>query len=355
MRCPSRSDSNHTAWVVPDFKLEMMEKTDRTYLKKIRYAFQWGLFALVAYGGWRFYLFTEHFLSGTQLVRRPPLVEGFLPIGSLMSLKFWIMTGTFDPVHPAGLAIFLGAIVVSLTLKKSFCGWICPVGTLSEGLYKIGGRIFGRNFNIHPYLDIPLRSLKYILMALFLYAVIFQMAGWMILAFLISSYWKVADVKMLRFFTEMGTYTAVTLMALVALSIPFRNFWCRYLCPYGAFVGLLSYASPWKIIRNEDACIHCHRCTKNCPSLLKVETMDRVKSPECTGCLTCVANCPSKGALELATPKKKALKPVVFASLVAVVFFGIIGAAKLTGHWDTAIGYEEYKELIPQEKKFEHP
>jgi polyferredoxin len=333
----------------------MVEKTDRTYLKKIRYAFQWGLFALVVYGGWRFYLFTEHFLSGTPLVRRPPLVEGFLPIGSLMSLKFWIITGTFDPVHPAGLAIFLGAIVGSLALKKSFCGWICPVGTLSEALYRAGGKIFGRNFTIHPYLDIPLRSLKYILMAFFLYVVIFQMAGWMILAFIISPYWKVADVKMLRFFTDMGTYTAVTLVALVALSIPFRNFWCRYLCPYGAFVGLLSYASPWKITRNDEACIHCHRCTKNCPSLLEVEGMERVKSPECTGCLTCVANCPSKGALEVATPKGKSLKPVVFAALVAAVFFGIVGAAKLTGHWETAVGYEEYKELIPKEKSLEHP
>ncbi len=192
-------------------------------------------------------------------------------------------------------------------------------------------------------------------MAFFLYVVIVQMAGWMILAFLVSPYWKVADVKMLRFFTDMSAVTAWTLIALVALSIPFRNFWCRYLCPYGAFVGLLSYASPWKITRDEKACIHCHRCTRNCPSLLKVEEMDRVRSPECTGCMTCVANCPAKGALDMATPKRKPLRPLVFATLVAAVFFGIIGAAKLTGHWETAISYEEYSQLIPQEEEFEHP
>lgn len=332
-----------------------MERANRAYLKKIRYAFQWGLFALVVYGGWRFYLFTEHFISGAPPVKRPPLVEGFLPIGSLMSLKFWVITGTFDPVHPAGLAIFLAAMVMSLALKKSFCGWVCPVGTLSELLYKLGEKIFGRNFNIHPYLDYPLRSLKYILMALFLYVVIVQMAGWMILSFLVSQYWKIADVKMLRFFTDMGTATAVTLIVLIALSIPFRNFWCRYLCPYGAFVGLLSYASPWKITRSEEACIHCHRCTKNCPSLLNVEKMERVTSPECTGCLTCVSNCPSRGALEVATPKGTPLRPAVFAALVALVFFGIVGTAKITGHWETAISYEEYKQLIPQEENFEHP
>jgi polyferredoxin len=332
-----------------------VEKQDRRYLKKIRYAFQWGLFALVVYGGWRFYLFTEHFLSGGPRVSKPSLVEGFLPIGSFMSLKLFLTSGIFDPVHPAGLVIFTAAIFMSILLKKSFCGWVCPVGTLSELLYKIGARIFGRNFNIHTYIDYPLRSLKYILMAFFLYVVLFQMSRWMIFAFMVSPYWKVADVKMLRFFTDMGTLTAWTLIALVMLSIPFKNFWCRYLCPYGALVGLLSYLSPWKISRNEEACIHCHRCTKNCPSLLRVEDMARVKSPECTGCLTCVSNCPSNGALELARPKGPVLKPVIYAVLVAVIFFGSIGAAKLTGHWQSAISYEEYAELIPQEEKFEHP
>jgi polyferredoxin len=244
---------------------------------------------------------------------------------------------------------------MSIALKKSFCSWVCPVGALSELLYKIGGKIFGRNFNIHPYLDYPLRSLKYILMVFFLFAVVVQMSNWMIFAFMITPYWKIADVKMLGFFTDMTTTTAVVLLVLVVLSIPFKNFWCRYLCPYGALVGLLSYLSPVKITRNDEACTHCHRCTKNCPSLLKVEEQERVTSPECTGCLTCVANCPSRGALDIALPSRKPLKPLVYAALVAVVFFGIIGTAKLTGHWESAVSYEEYKQLIPDAEKLEHP
>ncbi len=332
-----------------------MVKINRTYIKKIRYAFQWSLFAIVVYGGWKFYLFTEHFLSGGPEVKRPPLVEGFLPIGSLMSLKLWVSTGVFDHVHPAGLVIFSAALLMSMTLKKSFCGWVCPVGALSELLYKIGGKIFGRNFNIHPYLDYPLRSFKYILMVFFLFVVVVQMSDWMIFAFMTTPYWKIADVKMLRFFTDMTTNTAIVLMALVVLSIPFKNFWCRYLCPYGALVGLLSYLSPVKITRNDEACIHCHRCTKNCPSLLKVEEKERVTSPECTGCLTCVANCQSSASLDIALPSRKPLKPLVYVAMVAVVFFGIIGTAKLTGHWESAVSYEEYKTLIPDAPKLEHP
>ncbi len=332
-----------------------MAKFDRSYLKKLRYSYQWALFALIVYSGYRFYLFTEHFISGGKLVKRPPLVEGFLPIGGLMSLKLWVTTGIFDPIHPASLAIFIAALLMSTTLKKSFCGWVCPVGTLSELLYKVGARVFGRNFRIHPYVDYPLRTIKYFLMAFFVFVVVFQMSNWMIAAFLTTPYWKIADVKMLRFFTDMSALTAYVLLALVLLSIPFKNFWCRYLCPYGALVGLLSYLSPLKVTRNEEACIHCHRCTKNCPALLPVERKKRVKSPECTGCLTCVSNCPSEGALDIALPGTKPIRPLLYVVLLSIVLFGTVGVAKLAGHWESAVAYEDYKTLIPNAYKYEHP
>jgi polyferredoxin len=332
------------------------EKFDRSYVRWVRYAFQWGLFFLILYGGYRLYLFAAHFMAGeTPLVERPPLVDGFLPIGSLMTLRLWLSEGMFDPVHPSGIVILATALAMSLLLKKSFCGWVCPVGALSELLYKAGARAFGRNFRMHRYADYALRSLKYLLLGFFLNVVLFKMSSAAIAAFLGTPYWKVADIKMLHFFTDMSVTTMVVLGALVVLSLFFKNFWCRYLCPYGALVGLLSFFSPLKITRNEEACIHCSRCTKHCPSLLPVEERQRVRSPECTGCLTCVSRCPAKGALDISLPARKPLKPMVFAALVAVVFFGAIGAAKLTGNWQSATTYKEYKALVPIISRFEHP
>ncbi len=339
-----------------------MEKVDRTYLRYIRYAVQWGIFSFLTYAGYKFYLFVEHFISPdtnltpeTILSLRSPSVEGFLPIGALMALKLWITTGIFDRVHPAGLVIFGAAILTALLVKKGFCGWICPVGALSDFVWKLGKKIFGRNFTMHRYIDYPLRSLKYILLVFFIYIIIIKMPPFAIIGFLEGDYYKIADVKMLYFFTEMTTLTFITLLILFLLSLPFKNFWCRYLCPYGALLGLVSLCSPLKITRNTDACIDCGRCSRSCPSLLPVDKKIRIKSPECTGCLTCVSHCPAKGALDMAFTKKRTLSPVIFAVLVICLFFGAVGIGKITGKWNSAVTYEEYRLIVPQASTLGHP
>jgi len=341
-----------------------METQDRRYLRYARLTLQWGIFLFLLYAGYRFFFFVEHFLShgtalqGTEeeiLGDRFPSVEGFLPIGALMALKLWVTEGIFDSIHPAALVIFAAALVLALVLKKGFCGWICPVGAISDSVWKLGKKIFGRNFAVPRYADYGLRSVKYILMAFFIYVVVLKMPAAAILQFIGGDYYKIADVKMLFFFTEMTTTTAISLSLLFVLSLFYRNFWCRYLCPYGALLGLVSLLSPLKITRNKEACIHCGKCTKNCPSLLPVEKLKSVRSPECTGCLTCVSHCPANNALDISLARKKALHPVLFACLVVAVFFGGIGIARLTGKWHSAVTYEEYQRIIPQTGHLDHP
>ena len=84
---------------------------------------------------------------------------------------------------------------------------------------------------------------------LFLYAV-GSLSAEGIAQFLESPYGIVADVKMAStFFRHMGVAAAVVIGILVLASVFVQNFWCRFLCPYGALMGLAALASPLRIFR----------------------------------------------------------------------------------------------------------
>jgi len=312
--------------------------------------------ALNTWIGIQFILFVRYFESGRQSIHvaRPPGVEGWLPIAGLMNLKYFLSTGSIPPLHPAAMFLLIAFLVISILFRKAFCGWLCPIGTISEALWKLGRRLLKRNWNFPRWVDLPLRGVKYLLLSLFLYAV-GGMSGEAIEAFLSSPYGLVADVKMLHFFRNLSETAAISITALVVLSVFFQNFWCRYLCPYGALVGLAAIFSPATIYRDKRHCIDCTKCTRACSALLKVDKLVTVRSAECTGCLECVAVCPAEGALQLSLGRKYRLSPWVLAAGLAVVFFGIIGYAKWNRTWGSNIPDSVYEQLIPQLDELSHP
>lgn len=331
----------------------------RNSVRFLRYAVQIAFLLITLYAGWQFYHFVLHFEEpGRPFVQRPPSVDAYLPIGGLMAFKYFVATGIVEPLHPSGLVLFIAILAVSLLLKKGFCGWICPVGTVSQYVWMAGEKLFGRNFRVETYTDIGLRSIKYVLLSLFFWVIVVAMGTTMIVMFFMSDYYQVADVKMLKFFTEMSTLSMWVLIALGALSVVYKNFWCRYLCPYGALLGLVSRLSPVKVRRNESACIHCHACTKHCPALIDVEKAEVVTSAECFGCMTCVSRCPSKGALDMTLKAGKTvrtLRPAHYVLLLVGLFYLVIGIGVLTDNWHSKIPYETYQRLVPKVSQFDHP
>jgi len=320
-----------------------------------RLAIQWLFFGWCLFLGIQFGLFVQHFenLGQAGYYPRPPGVEGFLPIGSLISLKKWILTGHFDTVHPAALVLFLTFMAMALLARKSFCSFICPVGTLSEGGWKFGQRLLGRNFSVWPDLDLSLQFVKYALLFFFVKLILFGMPVFALEEFLTAPYWAVADVRMLHFFTNMSSTSMVVIATLSVLSVIYRNFWCRYLCPYGALLGLLGMLSPFKISRRQHKCIDCGACSRACPAQIDVQHKVRVHSPECTGCLTCVGNCPESGALSMAFLKRP-VPGIVFVIVVVLLFGGGVLTGKLSGHWQTSLTYGDYQRLVPMAERFGH-
>ena len=338
---------------------KLVRRDDREYSQTLRLSVQLAFLALNLWIGTQFYFWVrwaENAGQGTK-IQRPAGVEGWLPIQSLMQLKYALAAGQLPRIHAAGLFLFLAFVGISLLFRKSFCGWLCPVGTVSENLWKLGRSIFRRNFHLPRALDLPLRGLKYLLLAFFLYAV-GNMSASAIAEFLAGPYALVVDVRMMNFFRYLGSTAAFVLIGLAVASVFIQNFWCRYLCPYGALMGLASCMSPLRIARNESACIDCEKCAKACPAALPVDRLVQVRSAECMACLECIAACPAKNALVLAVTVPKRRRAITAWSLaagIAVVFSGVVGYAKITGHWETHLPDQLYFHLVPSANEQQHP
>jgi len=330
----------------------------RKSIKYSRLIIQIAFSLLCIWIGIEFHYFVKYLESEgtTVFLGRPPGVEGFLPISALMSLYYFFITGDIHIVHPAGIFILIAIVVISFIFGKSFCSWFCPVGFLSEKLGDLGEKLFGKKIKIPAFLDYPLRSLKYLLLGFFVYSIFFLMTTASLKAFLDSPYNIVADVKMYYFFADISQFSFYVISALFLFSIVFRNFWCRYLCPYGALLGILTLISPLKIKRNENSCIDCDRCTNVCPSNIKVAKVKTVISDECTSCLNCVANCPVKNTLEVKTVLGN--KPVSHKFIIAgivILFVGITGLAMITGNWSNNISTDEYLQHHKYIESYGHP
>ena len=338
----------------------LVRRDDREYSQPLRQGVQLFLVALNLWIGIQFYLWVRWAESGGRAleVSRPAGVEGWLPIEGLMQLKYFLVTGQVPRVHAAGFFLFTSFLVMSFVFRKSFCSWLCPVGAISEYFWKLGRATFRRNFQLPRGADLVLRSLKYALLSFFAYAVA-SMSAAAIAEFLGSPYALIVDVRMLNFFRYLGGTAAFVLLVIAIASIFVQNFWCRYLCPYGAFLGLASLFSPARITRNLDTCIDCANCAKACPSALPVDKLVQIRSAECTGCLECVAVCPAKDALVMILPvglrKRRAIPVWSMAAGIAIIFFGMVGYSRFTGHWNTDLPKQVYLQLVPNATEQHHP
>jgi polyferredoxin len=308
---------------------------------------QWVTTAVVVVIGIRFTQWVVPHLDGRwPTVDRPPGVEAFLPIGGMLATRHLLEAGVVDAVHPAGLAIFLGICLMSTVIAKSFCSHLCPVGLLSELLGRLGVRLVGRNLRAPRWLDLPLRSLKFLLLGFFAWAIWFAMDVRAVSAFLESPYNTVVDAKMWLFFASPSRLTLSVVGVLVVGSVFVRDLWCRYLCPYGALVGLLGLLAPLKVTRDEATCTGCQGCTKACPAALPVHRLRRVASVECTSCQDCVVACPVKGCLAVRPPQaarsQRWLRPVTAAVVAVAIYCSVVVAFRAAGRWQTQVTEAEY-------------
>lgn len=325
-------------------------------VNRLRQLMQYGFGAYILFLGWRFAHFVAYYRQNLEgpAPSRPTGVDGFLPVGALASLKQWLLSGNWDQLHPAALVIFLTILVTALVAKKSFCSWLCPVGTVSDLLHSLHCQLRLPNLRPWRWLDILLRSGKYLLLAFFLKIILLDMPLFAVRQFLQSPYWAISDVKMLDFFVQPSGTTLMVTATLLLLTLFIPHFWCRYLCPYGGLLGLVSLLSLTRVRRESSHCNGCGACTRACPNRIEVANKEAVCSLECSACLRCVAACQQK-AIALTGPLQQRQRP---AWLLPTLLLGIyavgIGLGIASGHWQSSLGPDAYRQLLPMAAQVHH-
>lgn len=211
------------------------------------------------------------------------------PIGSIQN----VTVAFIDPgyvVSYAVIAFFTLPLILAIFFGRVFCGGVCPLGAIQElvVLWPV---------QVPRTLDHVLGSIKYIYLAT---AILFAVRPDIPREFLICRF-----DPFVGFFR--GDGPAHMLMiggALLVLGMFVGRPFCRYLCPYGVLLSLVSRLS-WKgVTITPDKELDCGLCIEACP-YGAIENMRAVRS-SCLFCARCFRACPQHRA-ELAPPD--ALKP----------------------------------------------
>ena len=320
----------------------------------------------------------QHWISMRRVVQLAALL-------AFLTLFVWSRRGGWSPrlvnapmrldplamlAHLIASRAFLGSsalalVVVGLTLVlgRVWCGWLCPLGTILDWIPLRRRR--------KPQLEIPdsWRGVKYGVLLTVLGAAVFTNLTLLILdpltilfRTLSTVIWPAVDqivtgaetaLYQVRFMQGAVAafdrlvrpsvlpiepvfyrYTAIyagIFLGLIGLNLLAPRFWCRYLCPLGALLGLLSKLS---LVQREvnEGCTACNACVGVCPTGTIERGRGYASDPgECTMCLDCLAACPADAIdfpARAAKPDRQAYDPdrrhvlaALGASVAGIGFF----------------------------------
>jgi len=194
------------------------------------------------------------------------------------------------------LLLFLTVFISVLIAGRVFCGYICPFGALQELLHL--KRI---SLTIPPAWNRYLNKVKYVLL------------GYLLIRIIVTGQVTLQGYTPFKvLFAWGGTPLSIGLsIALAILSLIIYRPFCRYLCPLGAFLALISRLSFFKIRFNSN-CVDCLLCQKVCKSGAITGKPPRIDSSECILCGECLEKCPKKAIItERITISETSLKKKV--------------------------------------------
>jgi NapH/MauN family ferredoxin-type protein len=227
-------------------------------------------------------------------------VDALCPFGAVETLITWATTGTLiAKVHPSNLILGVAVLVAALLVGNAFCGWICPLGTVQDGLAWVARRLKLPQWRPSARADRVLRWGRFAVLGLVMGMSYLTGRLWFADY---DPYFTIFSLHWLNAWTEALIVAVSITGAVLVASLFVERFWCRYLCPLGAVFAVLGRFSFLRIRRDADTCTDCTLCDRPCPVGITVSKAAPTVSPDCIGCLDCVTTCPVRGALTISPP-----------------------------------------------------
>lgn len=275
--------------------------------------------------------FVVLFIASRRGGWQPGLTNLLMRLDPLLTISHLLASRTFL----AGSVVSVLLLLLTIVLGRAWCGWLCPLGTIFDLFpsvkWRKRGKVSQQN-SLETRLE-PWRNVKYGLLLLILFAALFGNLTLLVLdpltilfRTLTTSLWPALDAAIttaetylyqLPLFSNLITVTnqglrptilpsepvyyreiilfAAFFVAILILNQVAHRFWCRYLCPLGALLGLFSKVA---IFRREvgESCKGCTLCTRTCPTGTINPAKSYASDPsECTMCLECMQACPRNG------------------------------------------------------------
>ena len=307
------------------------------------------------------------------------------PVNLFIDLDPLIALGTLLTTHViyAGLILALATVVLTVVFGRVFCGWICPLGTMSQFVGYLGkkGRTNARQIDLNRYRGA--QSLKYYILIFMLAAalgnlpanliratsggataitvtaaVLLVIVAYLALRKVISSLRKAAVIFVVLVGTWVGlsfllsedhtaivslqtglldpislVYRSVNLALLPAVdgamekisplgkyyelawligaifiavmlsNLLIPRFYCRFICPLGAMLGVISRPALLRVGKKSPQCPTCKACELHCEGACTPS--GEIRSSECVMCLNCLDTC-AAGTMSYQTKRSAA-------------------------------------------------
>lgn len=248
------------------------------------------------------------------------------PVRIFLDFDPLIFVTTLFSAHSVQKAFYFSliTILITLILGRVFCGWVCPLGTLNNiiGSFRrqktdnqprnwhrakyyilifllasslLSLQLVGimdplslliRSFSVSIY-----PSFNYGMRAVFDSIYSTNVRGVVDVSEAIYSFLKKTIISFQQPLYQQGAFIGILFLFILGLNLTEKRFWCRYLCPLGAFLGILSRFSFLKRSVSE-GCTSCGACARVCQGNASPDKLGQWRDTECYYCYNCDDICP---------------------------------------------------------------